>query len=57
VCRYSSPALAGTGVPTFTDRNAVGRLVYRVALVAGWSLEQTKSNLQLLSEPVSVPAR
>jgi hypothetical protein len=57
VCRYSSPAIAGTGAPTFTDRNAVGRLVYRVALVAGWSLEQTKSNLQLLSEPVSVPAR
>jgi hypothetical protein len=57
VCRYSSRPIADSGVPSFTDRTAVGRLVYRVALVAGWSLEQTKSNVQLLSKPVSVPAR
>ena len=57
VCRYSSTAIAETDVPTFTDTSAVGRLVYRVALVAGWSLEQTASNAQLLSKPVTVPAR
>lgn len=57
VCRFSSSAIGGTGVPAFTDRNASGKLVYRVALVAGWSLEQTKASALLLSRPVTVPAR
>jgi len=57
VCRFSSQAIGDTGTPTFTDTNASGRVVYRVALVAGWSLEQTHSSAVLLSKPVTVPAR
>jgi hypothetical protein len=57
VCRFSSAAIGGTTALTFTDPSAQGRLVYRVALAAGWSTEQTNSNILLLSKPVSVPAR
>jgi hypothetical protein len=57
VCNYSTPALARTTATTYTDPGAQGRLVYRVALVGGWSTEQTNSNMLLLSKPVSVPAR
>jgi hypothetical protein len=57
VCAFSSPAIADTRDPTYHDPSARGPEVYRVALVAGWSLEQARSNALLLSRPISVPAR
>jgi hypothetical protein len=57
VCAFSSPAIADTREPTYEDSSAGGRAVYRVALVANWSLEPARSNALLLSRPVTVPAR
>jgi hypothetical protein len=57
VCLYSGTAIAESNVPAYVDPNAAGKAVYRVALAAGWSLEQTNSDLLLLSGPITVPAR
>jgi len=57
VCAFSSPAIADTREPAYDDPSADGRAVYRVALVANWSLEPARSNALLLSRPVTVPAR
>jgi hypothetical protein len=56
-CLYSGTPIATTTVPLYVDRTATGGFVYRVALVAGWSTEQTSSDVLLLSRPVTVPAR
>jgi hypothetical protein len=55
VCLFSSPALAETNRRVFDDPNAVSKVVYRVALVGGWSTEQP--SVLLLSEPLTVRAR
>jgi hypothetical protein len=57
VCAFLSPAVTDTRSLTYEDHDVRGRAVYRVALVAGWSLEPTKSNALLLSKPVTVRAR
>jgi hypothetical protein len=57
VCAFSSPAIADIREPTYYDPSADGRAVYRVGLVANWSLEPARSNSLLLSRPVTVPAR
>jgi hypothetical protein len=57
VCLYSGSALAQTSRPMFDDTGATGAAVYRVAVVGGWSVEQTDLDVLLLSKPLTVPAR
>jgi hypothetical protein len=57
VCHFAATTIAESRSAAFVDRSAAGRFVYRIALVAGWSTEQTSSDLLLLSKPLTVPAR
>jgi hypothetical protein len=56
VCLFRDSPIAQSRRPVFDDRSDAGSAVYRVALVAGWSREQTASDVLLLSKPLTVRA-
>jgi hypothetical protein len=56
VCLFMSSPIGQSHQPVFDDRSAAASAVYRVALVAGWSREQTASDVLLLSKPLTVRA-